>query len=198
MFCLTADFIDCLFRSCCPSPRAVSCARFQGDTMKTIRAAVALALLLVVGGPWSPSSITYAESSKGPRSSRSTKGTSSRKTVHVRTYTRKNGTVVSAHTRSAPHSRSTSGTPTRSRVISRSHPSPNVTGGRTRNGRIARSEEAKRQFMRQTGYPRGRPGYVIDHVRPLACGGADSPSNMQWQTLSDAKAKDKVERVGCK
>jgi len=25
-------------------------------------------------------------------------------------------------------------------------------------------------------------GYVIDHVVPLACGGADAPSNMQWQT----------------
>jgi len=51
--------------------------------------------------------------------------------------------------------------------------------------------------MRQTGYARGRPGYVIDHVRPLACGGADAPSNMQWQTSAAAKAKDKVERKGC-
>ena len=73
-----------------------------------------------------------------------------------------------------------------------------VTIDRTTNGRIARSEESKRQFMRQTGYPNGRPGYVIDHVKPLACGGADAPSNMQWQTVADAKAKDKVERIGCK
>lgn len=41
------------------------------------------------------------------------------------------------------------------------------------------------------------PGYVVDHVRPLACGGADSPVNMQWQTTVVAKAKDKVERLGC-
>ncbi len=34
--------------------------------------------------------------------------------------------------------------------------------------------------------------YLID----LACGGADAPSNMQWQTIVAAKAKDKVERVG--
>lgn len=34
----------------------------------------------------------------------------------------------------------------------------------------------------------------MDHVVPLACGGADSPSNMQWQTAADAKQKDKVER----
>jgi len=68
---------------------------------------------------------------------------------------------------------------------------------RDSRGRIARSESAKRTFMRQTGHPRGRPGYVIDHVKPLACGGADAPSNMQWQTSAAAKAKDRVERKGC-
>jgi len=35
-------------------------------------------------------------------------------------------------------------------------------------------------FARQTGYPNGRPGYVIDHIKPLACGGVDARSNMQW------------------
>ncbi len=51
--------------------------------------------------------------------------------------------------------------------------------------------------MRQTGYRHGRKGSVVDHKVPLACGGADSPSNMQWQTKAEAKAKDKVERKGC-
>jgi len=37
------------------------------------------------------------------------------------------------------------------------------------------------------------PGYVIDHVNPLKRGGADAPWNMQWQTKSAAKAKDKWE-----
>ena len=41
-------------------------------------------------------------------------------------------------------------------------------------------------------------GYVVDHVIPLACGGADNPSNMQWQTITDGKAKDKIERKNCK
>ena len=68
---------------------------------------------------------------------------------------------------------------------------------RDQHGRIKRSETAKRDFERQTGYPHGREGYVVDHVIPLACGGADDPSNMQWQTKAEAKAKDKWERKGC-
>ena len=45
-----------------------------------------------------------------------------------------------------------------------------------------------------TGRTRGAcPGYVIDHVRALCAGGADSPGNMQWQTVLDAKSKDKWE-----
>jgi hypothetical protein len=36
------------------------------------------------------------------------------------------------------------------------------------------------QFM-DSGYPKGRKAYVVDHVVPLQCGGADIPSNMQWQ-----------------
>ena len=42
------------------------------------------------------------------------------------------------------------------------------------------------------------PGYVIDHIKPLTCDGADDPSNMQWQTKAESKAKDKWERKGCK
>lgn len=52
--------------------------------------------------------------------------------------------------------------------------------------------------MRETGFPHGRKGYIVDHVNPLACGGADAPSNMQWQTKAEAAAKDKTERIGCK
>jgi hypothetical protein len=39
------------------------------------------------------------------------------------------------------------------------------------------------------------PGYVKDHIVPLACGGPDAVSNMQWQTTREAK--DKWETKGC-
>ncbi len=73
-----------------------------------------------------------------------------------------------------------------------------AAGGRDGRGRIKRSESAKSDFMRSTGYPHGRNGYVVDHIVPLACGGADAPSNMQWQSATDAKAKDRWERKGCR
>ncbi|MDD5462589.1 MAG: HNH endonuclease signature motif containing protein [Methylococcales bacterium] len=41
------------------------------------------------------------------------------------------------------------------------------------------------------------PGYVIDHIQPLACGGVDNPNNMQWQTIDEGKEKDKWERDSC-
>jgi hypothetical protein len=63
--------------------------------------------------------------------------------------------------------------------------------GRSRSTIIHRSLSAKKQFMKQTGYPHGRPGYVVDHIVPLNRGGADAPSNMEWLTKEAAKAKDK-------
>jgi len=70
---------------------------------------------------------------------------------------------------------------------------------RDKKGKIARSAKAKDTFRKShpcpsTGRTSGAcPGYVIDHVKALKRGGADSPSNMQWQTKTDAKTKDKWE-----
>lgn len=68
---------------------------------------------------------------------------------------------------------------------------------RDAQGRIKRSEKARREFMARTGHPQGWPGHIIDHIVPLACGGKDDPSNMQWQTKAAAKAKDLWERLSC-
>jgi hypothetical protein len=69
-----------------------------------------------------------------------------------------------------------------------------------KHGKIKRSESAKNDFKHQHPCPANSnrsgkcPGFVVDHVRPLECGGADSPNNMQWQTVVEGKAKDKTER----
>jgi hypothetical protein len=66
-----------------------------------------------------------------------------------------------------------------------------------------RSASVKREFQLThpcpaTGRTSGAcPGYVKDHILPLACGGPDAVSNLQWQTIGDAKAKDKWETKGC-
>lgn len=40
------------------------------------------------------------------------------------------------------------------------------------------------------------PGYIVDHILPLGCGGPDAISNMQWQTVAQSIAKDKWEIRG--
>jgi hypothetical protein len=66
-----------------------------------------------------------------------------------------------------------------------------------------RSAAARDEFKREcpcpsTGKTQGScAGYIADHIVPLACGGADAPSNMQWQTEAEGKAKDKWERKAC-
>lgn len=42
------------------------------------------------------------------------------------------------------------------------------------------------------------PGYVIDHVVPLCAGGEDAPANMQWQTVDEARGKDREEQRTCR
>ena len=65
------------------------------------------------------------------------------------------------------------------------------------------SASVKREFQLThpcpaTGRTSGAcPGFVKDRVIPLAGGGPDAPSNMQWQTRADAKAKDRWGTKGC-
>jgi hypothetical protein len=150
-------------------------------------------------------------STKAPKAPKSAPGPK----VHVRGYTKKNGTHVEPHSRKYPHEKGTTTTP-------RAKGTPKVTtphvGGKTSNksgassspgkqrdehGKIKRSAAAKDQFKHMhpcpaTGKSSGPcPGYVIDHVKPLCAGGADAPSNMQWQTTAQAKAKDITEKREC-
>jgi hypothetical protein len=139
-----------------------------------------------------------------PKKGKSTK----EKRVHVRGYTRKDGTYVAPYDRSVPgtagsssHSANmgTTGRAYRKDFIAEGY-SPHTSVQVDKRGKIKRSKAAKGAFERQspcpsTGKSNGRcPGYIVDHVTALECGGADAPSNMQWQTTADAKAKDKTER----
>ena len=73
------------------------------------------------------------------------------------------------------------------------------TGVRGAHGKIKRDPEQRARFMRShpcpsTGKTHGAcRGYVVDHVQALKHGGRDDPSNMQWQSVQAAKAKDKWE-----
>lgn len=147
---------------------------------------VALALACLIAAPLGPA---FA-AAKG--------GSSSSKSVHVKEYRKKDGTVVKAHDRKPPKEKSTGGSSKRS-TTSTPAPKPLTNKERQKAAEdyLHRSEAARRAFMKQTGYPNGRPGYIIDHIVPLACHGADDPSNMQWQTIEEAKTKDKIERKGC-
>jgi hypothetical protein len=137
-------------------------------------------------------------SSKSSSKTKKSSSSSSDKPVHVREYKRKDGTDVQAHNRSLPGTKTkpeakvkkTKSASSSSSAI----PEKSTVAARDSNGRIKRSEEARKDFMKQTGYPNGRKGYVVDHVVPLECGGADAPSNMQWQTVAEAKIKDRTER----
>jgi len=113
------------------------------------------------------------------------------------------GSHLSTMPSSSSHSSTShTGIPSRSASVSRSHTSSSHRAlgvPRDTHGKIARSASAKHAFRLRhpcpsTGRTSGAcPGYVIDHVVALKHGGADAPSNMQWQTEAAAKAKDRWE-----
>jgi hypothetical protein len=138
---------------------------------------------------------------RGSRGGSSYRGSStSSRTSTYRTYTPRTYTprVYS------PRTYSTRSYPTYTPRTYSYHPrtyTPTYSGvQRDSRGRIKRSTTAKNEFKRThpcpaTGQSSGPcRGYVIDHIHPLATGGADAPSNMQWQTKEAAKAKDRWER----
>ena len=122
-------------------------------------------------------------------------------------YARGGGGHVGGHSSGSFHSYTGSSGHTPSSFSSSTHSSLSsghssrycATCSRDSHGRITRSEAAKDAFRRthpcpSTGRTSGAcPGYVIDHVTALKRGGADAPSNMEWETKADAKAKDRWE-----
>lgn len=182
------EFISEQRRSHCQASQGIL-AKSAEEKMKTLRTwllplflfAVAAALFVGFAGSRVPEAAGFDYVASG----------SPRKPVHVREYTRKDGTVVHAHERAAP-----------ARTEKPAEPAPAIK--RTERGRIERSAAEKHEFEREHPCPStnrtsgGCPGYVVDHIKPLACGGVDGPSNMQWQTVEQGKIKDRYERAGCR
>ena len=78
---------------------------------------------------------------------------------------------------------------------------PGIAGERDISvARYVRDPAVAHEFQRlnpcpATGRTNGAcPGYIRDHIVPLHCGGSDTPSNMQWQTILEARTRDRGER----
>lgn len=61
---------------------------------------------------------------------------------------------------------------------------------RDMSGRISQNPMSVRAFRAQKPCPATKsvkgpcPGYLVDHIKPLNRGGADTPQNMQWRTVA--------------
>lgn len=42
------------------------------------------------------------------------------------------------------------------------------------------------------------PGWEVDHIKPLCLGGEDKPSNMQWLTVAQHRAKTRQDVRTCR
>lgn len=72
------------------------------------------------------------------------------------------------------------------------------------DGKLHRSQSTLIQFQKlhpcpSTGKPTGScPGFVKDHVIPLACGGPDLPNNLMWSEHDWSIVRDKQEWHLCR
>lgn len=74
---------------------------------------------------------------------------------------------------------------------------------RSKTGHLVRSRSRVCLFLRMAGYVkpgeacRVPDGMRVDHHIPLACGGADIPSNLSLLTIAEHAAKSRWERQPC-
>jgi hypothetical protein len=69
---------------------------------------------------------------------------------------------------------------------------------RDASGHIVRNAAAHRHFLWEHGRLLHTPrDSVVDHTIPLCGCGSDTPDNMQMQGITEAKAKDVLEKRAC-
>ncbi len=66
------------------------------------------------------------------------------------------------------------------------------TCARDSRGRIQRSSSERMKFLHSLGLTHTPPGMQVDHIVPLARGGADSVSNMQLIPRDSAKERNEL------
>lgn len=74
----------------------------------------------------------------------------------------------------------------------------------TGEAKSVRDPEVRRAFMKlhpcpSTGKTKGAcPGFQVDHVIALVCGGRDSVDNLQWLSVEAHKAKTREDIKNCR
>lgn len=74
----------------------------------------------------------------------------------------------------------------------------------TGEAKSVRDPEVRRAFMKlhpcpSTGKTKGAcPGWQVDHIIALVCGGRDSVDNLQWLSVEAHKAKTREDIKNCR
>ena len=112
------------------------------------------------------------------------------KSYSVRSYTPKSY-------RSRPYKRKSPKSSYRKKYSSRTRSYfPKISFSSSKRNRGVRTSFHRSNPCPSTGRNRGScPGYEVDHIVPLACGGSDSVGNMQWLTKSANRSKG---AMGCR
>ena len=122
--------------------------------------------------------------------------------IYVKKYTKQDNPVVKVEQEPTKPARRAAQPPTATQNTQKKKETPGsstaVEAPRGLSPRAERSAAARQAFERQTGYANGRPGYLVEHIVPLSCGGTDTPGNMQWLTLAEARRKNKLDSARCR
>lgn len=74
-----------------------------------------------------------------------------------------------------------------------SHPKTYCTScARDKNGKIKRDSNERKNFLESKGLTHTPEGYQVDHIVPLAKGGADKKENMQLIPKNSEKEKNEL------